>query len=104
MPISGSRCTEFPYYSGTKSRLPLRGPVPDGDLSGCDDAAARKGIPVRKPGEMLAFFRKRFGAKTSAQERVVDEYVAPMIRKQGNEMIISGDSTFAHIRWKKERS
>jgi hypothetical protein len=34
----------------------------------------------------------------------VDAYVAPMIRKQGNEMIISGDSTFAHIRWKKERS
>jgi SAM-dependent methyltransferase len=51
--------------------------------------------------EMLAFFRKRFGAKTPEQERIVDDYITPLIRKQGNEVVISGDSVFAHIRWKK---
>jgi SAM-dependent methyltransferase len=53
--------------------------------------------------EMMAFFRKRFGAKTREQEQTVDEYIAPHIRKQGNEVVISGDSMFAHIRWKKEK-
>ena len=52
--------------------------------------------------EMLAFFRKRFGAKTPEQERMVDEYISPQIRRQGDEVVISGDSTFAHIRWKKK--
>jgi len=50
---------------------------------------------------LTAFFRKRFGARTPEQERIVDEYVAPRIRKQGGEVVIAGDSTFAHIRWKK---
>ena len=50
---------------------------------------------------MTAFFRKRFGAKTPEQERIVDDYVTPRIRKQGDEVVIAGDSTFAHIRWKK---
>ena len=50
---------------------------------------------------LTAFFRKRFGARTPEQERIVDEYVAPRIRKHGGEVVIAGDSTFAHIRWKK---
>ena len=53
-------------------------------------------------GEMLSFFRKRFGAKTPEQERIVDAYVIPRIQQQGNEVVISGDSTFAHIQWKKK--
>jgi SAM-dependent methyltransferase len=52
--------------------------------------------------EMTAFFRKRFGATTPEQERIVDAYVAPRIREQGGEVVIAGDSTFAHIRWKKK--
>jgi len=51
--------------------------------------------------DMTAFFRKRFGAETPEQERIVDEYVSPRIRKLGDEVVIAGDSTFAHIRWKK---
>jgi SAM-dependent methyltransferase len=51
--------------------------------------------------EMLGFFRKRFDAGTPEQERIVDAYVTPLIRQQGNEVVISGDSTFAHVRWKK---
>ncbi len=52
--------------------------------------------------EMLGFFQKRFGAKTPEQERIVDAYVTPQIRQQGDEVVISGDSTFSHIRWKKK--
>jgi SAM-dependent methyltransferase len=52
--------------------------------------------------EMLAFFRKRFAAKTAEQVRIVDEYVTPLIRQSGDEVVMSGDSVFAHIRWKKE--
>lgn len=51
--------------------------------------------------EMLAFFRKRFGAVTPEQVRIVDDYVTPLIRSRGGEVVVSGDSTFAHIRWKK---
>ena len=53
--------------------------------------------------EVLAFFRKRFGATTPEQERIVDGYIFPKIRRQGDEVVISGDSTLAHIRWKKKR-
>lgn len=49
--------------------------------------------------EMLAFFRKRFGAMTPEQVRIVDDYVTPLIREEGDEVVISGDSTFAHVRW-----
>jgi hypothetical protein len=51
---------------------------------------------------MLGFFRKRFGATTQEQERIVHAYVTPQIRQQGDEVVISGESTFAHIRWKKK--
>jgi len=52
--------------------------------------------------EMLAFFRKRFNAKTMEQVRIVDDYIQPLIRKQGDEVMICGDSTFAHIWWRKK--
>ncbi len=53
--------------------------------------------------EMLSFFRTRFGAKTPKQLKVVDEYISPLIHKKGGTVFISGDSTFAHIWWKKNR-
>ena len=91
-----------PYYSGPKADclfgvLYQMGIYPDVTM-----------LPLAKEyrfgsrREMLTFFRKRFGAVTPGQERMVDEYVAPLIRNQGNEVVISGDSTFAHIRWKKK--
>jgi len=51
--------------------------------------------------EMTAFFRRRFGVSTQKQRRVLDDYLAPLIRKEGNEVVISGDSTLAKIWWKK---
>lgn len=53
--------------------------------------------------EMLGFFHTRFGAKTLEQLRIVDEYVGPLITTRGDELVISGDSTFAHIRWKTNK-
>ena len=53
--------------------------------------------------ELLAFFHKRFGAASPEQERIVEEYVTPLIRHEGGEVVISGNSTFAHVRWKKNQ-
>jgi hypothetical protein len=53
---------------------------------------------------MLVFLWNRFGAKTPEQERMVDRYIAPLIREPGDDVVISGDSTFAHIWWKKRKS
>jgi SAM-dependent methyltransferase len=66
-------------------------------------------LPLRKEyrfgsrDEMLAFFRKRFNAKTPEQIRIVDDYINPLIRTQEREVVISGDSTFAHIWWIKKQ-
>jgi SAM-dependent methyltransferase len=54
--------------------------------------------------EMRMFFLGRFGAKLPEQEKTVDDYLAPLIRKQGDEVVIAGNSTFAHIWWKKKES
>ena len=51
--------------------------------------------------EMTIFFRRRFGVTIPEQERLLDDYLKPLIRKEGSEIIISGDSTFAKIWWKK---
>jgi SAM-dependent methyltransferase len=52
--------------------------------------------------EMIAFFKKRFKAKNPAQESIVSDYITPIIRQEGNEVVVSGDSTFAKIWWKKQ--
>ena len=53
--------------------------------------------------EMITFFKKRFKAKNPVQERIVSDYIRPLIRREGNEIVVSGDSTFAKIWWKKKR-
>lgn len=91
-----------PYYSGPKADclfgvLCQMGIYPDVTM-----------LPMAKEyrfgnrEELMGFFTKRFGAGTPAQKQVVEEYVGPMIRTQGNEVVVSGDSTFAHIRWRKQ--
>jgi SAM-dependent methyltransferase len=51
--------------------------------------------------EMVAFFRKRFAVKTAKQRQVLDDYLAPLIRHEGSEVVISGDSTLAKVWWKR---
>jgi SAM-dependent methyltransferase len=91
-----------PYYSGPKADclfgvLFQMGIYPDVAM-----LPLSKEYRFKTKDEMSVFFRRRFGAMTPEQERLVDEYVVPQIRKQGDEVVISGDSTFAHIRWKKK--
>ncbi len=52
--------------------------------------------------EMTTFFRKRFDAKTPEQERILDAYLSPLMHTESEEVVISGESTFAKIWWKKE--
>ena len=67
-------------------------------------------LPLRKEyrfstrDEMMVFFKHRFNAKTPEQERVLIEYITPLIREEESEVVISGDSTFAKIWWKNERA
>jgi hypothetical protein len=66
-------------------------------------------LPLRKEyrfdsrKEMIAFFKKRFNAKTPEQAKIVTDYIASMTRKEGNEVVISGSSTFAKIWWRKQK-
>jgi SAM-dependent methyltransferase len=93
-----------PYYSGPKvdclfGVLYQMGIYPDVTM-----------LPLAKEyrfgsrEEMLGFFRKRFGARTPEEQKVVDEYVTPMMRTEGNAVVISGNSTFAHVRWRTTKS
>nr|WP_321350446.1 class I SAM-dependent methyltransferase [uncultured Methanoregula sp.] len=93
-----------PYYSGPKADclfevLYQMGIYPDVTM-----LPLEKEYRFKNREDMFAFFVKRFDAGTPQQERIVREYVTPRIREQGSEVVISGNSTFAHIRWKKERS
>jgi SAM-dependent methyltransferase len=51
--------------------------------------------------EMSAFFRRRFNVITEEQERVLAAYLKPLIQTKNREIVISGESTFAKIWWKK---
>jgi hypothetical protein len=50
---------------------------------------------------MMAFFQNRFAAKTKGQRKVLDAYLAPLIRTEGDEVVISGNSSLAKVWWKK---
>jgi len=52
--------------------------------------------------EMSAFFKKRFGVTTPAQEAVLERYLSSLCHREGKDVVVSGTSTFARIRWKKK--
>ena len=52
--------------------------------------------------EMVVFFRRRFSVTTPEQERVLADYLTPLVHQDGPDFVISGDSTFAKIWWKKK--
>jgi ubiquinone/menaquinone biosynthesis C-methylase UbiE len=93
-----------PYYSGPKADCLFGVLYQMGILPDVTMLPMAKEYRFASAEEMLAFFRNRFGAKTPAQLRIVDEYVTPLVRQVGDEVVISGDSTFAHVRWKKKRT
>jgi SAM-dependent methyltransferase len=51
--------------------------------------------------KMVEFFQNRFAAKTKKQRKVLDAYLSPLMRTEGNEVVISGNSLLAKVWWKK---
>jgi 16S rRNA G527 N7-methylase RsmG len=51
--------------------------------------------------KMVGFFQNRFAAKTKKQRKVLDAYLSPLIRTEGNQVVISGNSLLAKVWWKK---
>ncbi|HEX3001535.1 MAG TPA: class I SAM-dependent methyltransferase [Methanoregula sp.] len=90
------------YYSGPKADCLFNVLYQMGIYANVEMLPLSKEYRFGNQDEMLAFFRRRFGAKSQEQIGIVDAYVRPMIREQGNEFVISGDSTFARIWWKKK--
>ena len=93
-----------PYYSGPKADCLFGVLYQMGIYADVTMLPLKKEYRFGSRDEMLSFFRKRFNAKTPEQIRIVDNYIGPLIRTQGNEVVIAGDSTFAHIWWKKTKS
>jgi ubiquinone/menaquinone biosynthesis C-methylase UbiE len=52
--------------------------------------------------EMETFFYRRFSAQTTGQQEIVKRYLAPLARRDGPEITLSGISTFAKIWWEKQ--
>jgi len=99
MPLHGR-----PYYPGPKADclfgvLYQMGIFPDVTMM-----PMGKEYRFLSRNEMMAFFIKRFGAATSAQKKTIEDYIAPMIHNVGQEVVISGISTLAHVRWNKHQS
>jgi hypothetical protein len=90
-----------PYYSGPKADCLFGVLYQMGVYADVTMMPLSKEYRFPDREEMLSFFRKRFGAATPEQVRIVDDYVTPLIRKQGSGFVVSGDSTFAHVRWRK---
>lgn len=51
--------------------------------------------------KMKVFFQNRFAAKTKKQQQVLDTYLMPLIRTEGNRVVISGNSSLAKVWWEK---
>ncbi|MDD1690089.1 MAG: class I SAM-dependent methyltransferase [Methanoregula sp.] len=95
-PLHGS-----PYYSGPKADCLFNVLYQMGIYANVEMLPLSKEYRFASRGEMETFFRKRFSAKTPEQEQIIDRYIASRIRTEGEDVIVSGDSTFAKIWWKK---
>jgi SAM-dependent methyltransferase len=90
-----------PYYAGPKVDCLFGVLYQMGIYADVRMLPLKKEYRFGKRDEMLAFFRKRFNAKTPEQVRIVNDYINPLVRIQGGDVVISGSSTFAHIWWQK---
>ncbi|PKG31949.1 bifunctional 2-polyprenyl-6-hydroxyphenol methylase/3-demethylubiquinol 3-O-methyltransferase UbiG, partial [Methanoregula sp.] len=88
-----------PYYPGPKADCLFGVLYQMGILSDVTMMPMGKEYRFASQDEMIAFFTKRFGAATPAQKKTIEDYVAPMIRTEGHEVVISGMSTLAHVWW-----
>jgi len=90
-----------PYYPGPKADCLFNVLYQMGIYANVQMLPLDKDYRFASEMEMNAFFRKRFSVTTVEQENLLVEYLTPLIQRVGEEVVISGDSTFAKIWWKK---
>jgi SAM-dependent methyltransferase len=90
-----------PYFPGPKANCLWNVLYQTGIYANVEMLPLDKEYRFATDTEMTAFFRVRFGVKTARQRKVLDTYLAPLIRYEGDDAVISGSSTFAKVWWKK---
>ncbi len=93
----------LPYHPGPKADCMFGVLYQMGIYANVEMLPLKKEYRFTTKDEMTAFFRRRFNVTKPEQERVLDDYLKPLIRKEGSEIVISGDSTFAKIWWNKNQ-
>ncbi|MGA2699047.1 MAG: class I SAM-dependent methyltransferase [Methanoregula sp.] len=96
LPLHGS-----PYYPGPKADCLWNVLYQTGIYANIEMLLLDKEYRFPSNEELTEFFRRRFGVTTKKQERVLDAYLSSLVRHKGDEVVISGNSTFAKIWWKK---
>ncbi len=94
----------LPYHPGPKADCLFGVLYQMGIYANVEMLPLKKEYRFKTMDEMTAFFRRRFNVTMPEQERVLDDYLKPLIRTDESEIVISGDSTFAKIWWKKNQS
>ncbi|MGD0079241.1 MAG: class I SAM-dependent methyltransferase [Methanoregula sp.] len=92
-----------PYYPGPKTDCLFNVLYQMGIYANVEILPLDKEYRFTSLEETVAFFRRRFSVMNSEQEGVLVEYLTPLIRQDGRDLVLSGDSTFAKIWWKKKR-
>ena len=92
-----------PYFPGPKADCLWNVLFQQGIYANVEMLPLAKEYRFSSRDEMLAFFKKRFNVASADQERVVVEYITPLVREVGDEVLISGDSTFAKVWWQKRQ-
>ncbi len=98
LPLHGS-----PYYPGPKADCLWNVLYQTGIYANVEMLPLDKEYRFPSLEEMTAFFKKRFGVTTEQQERVLESYLSTLVRQDGADFVISGNSTFAKIWWRKEK-
>ncbi len=96
MPLHG-----IPYYPGPKADCLWNVLYQMGIYANVEMLPLDKEYRFPSRREMTDFFRKRFDAATPTQEQVLGTYLASLLHTDGDDVVISGESTFAKIWWKK---
>jgi len=96
-PLHGSE-----YYSGPKADCLFGVLYQMGIYANVEMLPLKKEYRFASRDEMTAFFRLRFNVSKPEQEKVLDDYLKPLVRTEGSQIVISGNSIFAKIWWKKK--
>ena len=97
IPLHGS-----PWYPGPKADCLFNVLYQMGIYANVEMHPLDKEYRFGSEEEMAAFFRRRFSITTREQEKVLARYLLPQVRHEGEEIVISGSSTFAKIWWEKK--